>query len=313
MNRRALLHAGVGLSCALAGCLDGIDPLSASSNDPPCPDTVPVIERADFDGTFRMRCNTADDSTTAAGETTLVPATRRLSLPDAATTVSLVNNRDEAYNANFYNWRILKHVDGQWYSAVARRFSPADESSLAPQESHTWSLSVSNDGLERPVAPVTSDEQLPVRALGPGRYAFVVVGSYGRHGQSMTDNQPFIGYAATFTLAGDDLELVPTNRVRSADRDGETVTVTVGSNDPDRAVTVSRRSSAQASNDALVTEHITETVYGNPLLRDVLAQFEPGVERVTVRTHGMLGTQLHPGATFAYGGETYEVTELGTM
>lgn len=257
-----------------------------------------------------MQCNTDIESTAAADETALVPGERAVSLPAAATTFTLVNNRDEAFNGNFYNWHLQKHVDGSWHETVARRFSAAAGASLAPGGSHTWSLSIRNDGLERPVEPVTADETLELRALGPGQYAFVVVGSYGGEGEPWRESQPVVGYAAPFTVEGDPLELTPTNRVQDVARDGETVTVTVGADDPDRSVTVTRRTEEEAPAGDQRTTYVTESVYGNPLLRDVLAQFEPGVERVTVRTNGRLGTRFHRGATFAYEGTTFEVTAV---
>lgn len=309
MKRRRFLHAGVGLSCALAGCLNSINPSSSSSNGLPCPSSIPIAENADFEGEFKLQCNTDTESAAAAEDSIIVPSTRSASL-DAETQFTLTNHREQVFNANFYNWHLQKYVEGEWHDTVGRRFSANAGGSLAPDESHSWSLSVRNDNLDQPVEPVRSDENLTVRALGPGTYAFLIVGSYGHRGQSWLANQPVIGYAAPFTLEGDQLELVPTDRVQQVDREGDTVVVTVGTDDPTSSVTVTKNTGTQTTTRDQQSEYITESVYGNPLLRDILAHFEPDVTCVTVRTTGVLGTQFHRGASFTYDNTTYEITAV---
>lgn len=309
MNRRTYLRAGVALSCGLAGCLDSIGPLSsAQSGDLPCPSTVPRIENADFDGEFRMECATPGQSETEISRTTLSADTQSVSLPNTETGFTLANRHEQHFNANFYDWTLLKHVDGEWHGTV-RREVPADAgASLAPGESHTWSVAVSNDDLGPPVDPVRANESPSLRALGGGIYAFVVVGSYGRESQSWVESQPIIGYAAPFTLEGDPLELVPTTTVRDVSRDGDTVTVTVGADDPHDAVTVQKRSDGDTPSEGEPITYLTESVYGIPTLRNALAHFADGVQRVTVRTGDSFGSPLHRGLTFTYEGTTYEVT-----
>ncbi|RDI70812.1 hypothetical protein [Halopelagius longus] len=310
MNRRTFLRAGVALSCGLAGCLDSIRPPTSSSSDGlSCPSTVPRIENADFEGEFEMRCNAPTESETEPSDTALAPDSRSVSLPDAEIAFTLTNRRDRYFNANFYRWELQKRVDGEWYATVPTRAAANAGSSLAPDESHTWSVSVTNDNLGTPVEPVTADESLSLRALGGGTYAFLVVGSYGRRGQSPQENQPIIAYAAPFTLSGDALQLVPTNTVRDVTRDGNAVTVTVGGADSNGSVTVTKRPETDPSDDAVSAAYVTESVYGVPALRNALAHFEDGVEAVTVRDDDLFGTPLYRGLTFAYEGTVYEVTD----
>lgn len=307
MNRRTVLHTGVALAIGLAGCLDGVGPRSPSSTPEPlsCPSTVPRIENADFDGEFRMECDAPTESETDASDTTLAPDARSASLPNAEIAFTLTNRRDRPFNANFYRWELRKRVDGEWHGTVPTRASANAESSLAPDSSHTWSVSIRNDALGKPVEPVTADASLSLRALGGGTYSFVIVGSYGRRGQSWVENQPIVAYAAPFRLEGDALRLVPTNAVRNVARDGSAVTVTVGADDPSGAITVTKRPSGVDGGRT----YVTESVYGIPSLRNALAQFEDGVDEVTVRTDDPFGSPLYRGLTFTYEGTAYEVTE----
>lgn len=309
MDRRTLIKGGVALSLTFGGCLEGISP-SSSSDALSCPSTVPRIEYADFDGEFQMKCERPAESSTDAEGTTLTPDVRSVSLPHAETTFTLTNRHDQHFNANFYNWELQKRVGSEWYGTVGRKFSAGAGSSLAPGNSHTWSVSITNDNLGQPVEPVTGNESLSLRALGGGTYAFIVVGSYGNRGQSWGENQPLIGYATPFKLQGDALQLVPTNSVHNVTRKGSTVTVTVGADDPNRTITVAKRTETQTASERPPATYITESVYGHPTLRNILAHFDKDVEKVTLRTTDLSGSSLQPGLPFSYEGTTYQVTSI---
>lgn len=307
MNRRTLIKGGVALSLPFGGCLEGFSP-GSSSDALSCPLTVPRIENADFDGEFQMKCERPAESSTDASGTTLTPDVRSVSLPHAETTFTLTNRHDQHFNANFYNWELQKRVDGEWYGTVRRQYSAGAGASLAPSDSHTWSVSITNNNLGQPVEPVNGNESLSLRALGRGTYAFIVVGSYGDRGQSWRGNQPIIGYATPFKLQGDALQLVPTNSVHNVTHKGSTVTVTVGEGDPNRTITVAKRTKTQTGSERPPAPYITESVYGHPTLRNILAHFDKDVEKVTLRTTDSSGSPLYPGLTFSYEETTYQVT-----
>jgi len=178
-----------------------------------------------------------------------------------------------------------------------------------PRASHTWTVTVDNDDLDAPVTPVEANASLPLRALGGGSYAVIVVGTYGRAGASWRDNQPIIGYAGRFTLQGGPLPLVPTNTVRDVTRDGNAVTVTMGEVDSSHAITVARRASPATERGNEPPRYITESLYGHPVLRNALAHVEAGVERLTVRTNSIPDPAMVSGWTFSYAGRTYEAAE----
>jgi hypothetical protein len=306
MRRRRLLQGSIGVVGALAGCVDRFTP-GAGSDARACPSTVPRVENADYDGEFEMNCHRPGGSTPDGSGTALTADDRSASLPDADIAFTLTNGRDRHFDTNFYDWSLQKRADGEWHGVVARRVPADSESSLAPGDSHAWSVSIRNEDLGQPVEPVEADESPSLRALGAGTYAFVVAGSYGEAGRSMRDNQPSVGYARPFELDGDSLELVPTEAVEDATRDGDTVTVSVGVDDPE-TITVERGVDPSTPDDGRHTTLITETVYGRPTLRNVLAHFEEGVERVRLRTGATAGSRLRRGTTFSYRGTTYGVT-----
>lgn len=310
MNRRKLLHSSVALACGLAGCLDGQSPLSSSADEQlPCPSSVSRIERADYDGAFQMECSAGVPSETPSQSTALTPEKRSVTLSPAENSFTLTNRRETYYNSQFYNWELLKHVDGEWYSTVGRRFSASSASSLPPGRSHTWSITVTNDELGEIIRPVESDESIALRGLGGGTYAFVVVGSYGSQGESWSATEPIVGYAAPFTLKGEQLPLVPTNAVRHTSREGDSMTVTADSDDPRGYVTVAKRPDG-TPNEHSHRAYITESVYGTPAVRDVLAHFEEGVTSVTLRADRMLIPPFTPEMTLTYDGTMYEVTDF---
>lgn len=296
MDRRRFLHSGVALSCGLAGCLDGDGPSSLFAASP-CPSTISRIEDADYHGEFRMECNTAF---------TLDETSRSLS--DSGLLLDLSNQRDAYFNTQFYSWELLKHVDSEWYTVATPTIPATAGSSLAPGERYMYSVVVDNDFLENPVEPISGDKRLRFRALGGGTYAFVIVGSYGAQGASWSANQPFIGYAARFTWDEEAIPLVPTNTVLDTSREGETMTVTVGTDDPARSITVTRRPDGTPS-EVRHASYITESVYGQPALRNVLAHFDEGITTVTLRTDELLLPAFNPSGTFTYEGTMYEVTE----
>lgn len=59
----------------------------------------------------------------------------------------LRNESDRTLQTNFYNWRIHKHVDGEWHS-IAPLFVNQPLMYVSPGKSHTWTLTV-EDGASR--------------------------------------------------------------------------------------------------------------------------------------------------------------------
>lgn len=309
MSRRQFLRSGSALLAAgLAGC-NALQPSDSTTTDSPCPTDVPAAVRADYRGDSRVYCN--DGSESADAETVLRPSPRSGSLPDARVEFALENGREDHFNTA--RWDLRKRVDGTWYDPVVPR-TGRSQPSVAPGESHDWAVAVDNAELSSVVEPVEGDE-FSARALGGGTYAFLVSGSYGAADDRFVDNEPWVAYAARFSLDGDPLALEPTSSVRDVARSGDTVTVRATDGDPDLVVTVSTRDDAPtAQSEAARREVITEQLYGWPVLRDALAHFEDDVTEVVVETSPdpdrRVASPRSPGDTITvtYQGVEYAVT-----
>lgn len=301
MNRRQILHgSGTLLATGLAGCLGLLD--STATDEPPaCPTTIPRLEQADYRGDSRVVCN--DGSGESDDETRLVPDPRSASLPDASLECTLTNGHDNHFNADFYAWSLQKRVDGEWHGTTDTASPAADRSSLESDESHTWTLTVDNTNLERVVEPVEAREDVTVRALGSGTYAFLIAGSYGEEGESPMVNSPQIGYAAQFTLEGDDLPLEPTTVITDVSRDGDTVVVQ-RTEEPSRVITLERTDEEADHHRTLITEQL----YGEPVLRDGLAHAEEDADSIRIESSPGSASGLATRGTLEYRDELYSIT-----
>lgn len=184
----------------------------------------------------------------------LEPASERVTLPGSVT-YRLVNHGRSVLEAR---WRLLKLVDGDWYDLTPARDSISWRE-LVPGAIERWGLSLSH-GAGREV-PTT------VGRLGGGWYAFV------------TEVEPSaIVRTALLSVDAPPLTITPDDD-RSVSRDGATVTVTARGevDDEPATLTVTRHERGD-------TRLIREQVQRQAGLRNTLAFFEDGVERVVLRT-----------------------------
>lgn len=203
MNRRAYLAGlGVALTPLASGCQSlGSSSPPASNSYPECPTTVPKFENADFDGEIEVNCNNRG-SDTATDETTLVADSETTSMPNAEVTFELTNRREQHYNTNTFEWFVRKYIDEEWQLAIPSTVPANENSSLAPGESWSWTLTSdgSTEETEIPSDPVQSDNTITAPLPGTGTYVFQVYGSYGEQGDQKLGNTPIVSYAARFTV-----------------------------------------------------------------------------------------------------------------
>ncbi|WP_267642988.1 hypothetical protein [Haloarchaeobius amylolyticus] len=325
MKRRALLST---LAVGLAGCastLPGSSTESQTTTSPPTShtdthttthpttgDQTTALEPADIgvpasetdcpvhgeENTSRVVCWPA----MADSPLVLSASGDSLSLPTGDLAFTLRNDTETTFTTNFYDWRVRKRVDGEWYSVAPRRI-PVPAMMVDPAQSHTWTLTVDNADTSA-LAFTEGTADVTVGGLGGGEYAFTAGGWF-----ESTDHEHQTALAARFSIEGPAVELEPSEKVTGTTRDGDVVTVDrdleSGYNGRTCEYRVTRVESA-----ADPYEFITEQVLRMRNLRDALAFFESGVETVRfVEENGAYPPfGIDEARHVAYDGQTYEIT-----
>ncbi len=232
----------------------------------------------------------------------------RQSFSDGPVEFVLSNRSEIAFMSNFYDWRLDKQVDGQWYRiAPFEVVEPLME--LRSGERHTWSLSVDNAGVEsgEPVGTASGTESLNLAGLGGGRYAFRAEGWFEGDGHENS-----LTLATTVTFDSDPLELVASNRITETSLDGETLVAQSDANHGgDSPPTYVLERGAQGGDPERL---ITEQVVRSPPLRDAVALAKrQDVDRVRLEAYGASRAGLGRGllGDFEYRGQSYRLTAEG--
>lgn len=295
-SRRRLL--ALASTAAIAGCLDdagesrspaetGDDAPNAtnetndSSNGPPRLGSPKSGSCPPHEG--RVVCY--DEVDFAATPMVLSPDARSIE-PGETISFTLENGTDASFEANFYDWTLEKHVDGEWYR-VAPWAVPEPLMRLGSGDSHGWQLAVDNGGVGvgKAVPKAEGSSDVTVAGLGGGTYGFSIDGWF-EHGDES------VSFAATFELDADRLELTPTNDVVETERDGETQIVRADRSDANDG-SDRKKSTATIDGDPEATyllervddadrRLIVEQLYREPVLRDALASLRSG-DAATVR------------------------------
>ena len=344
MRRRALLVA-VGSTAggaALAGCLDGEqngdddgtddgsnapdDPTDddAAADDPADESEAPLIAVADLAG----ECPPYPDDHVVCHDAVLAherdAAEFELLLEPGSGTVErggtipfeLANRSETRFATNFYDWRLHKRVDGEWFHVAPREY-PEPLMSIDPGGTHTWRLTVAESAVAEgdPVdrSGETGTEALSVEALGGGRYAFRARGWFGDGYDDGT-----YAFGATFDVDAPALSIEPTNAVVETRREGDTLLAESNRVDPEdgRLGTYELRrvgdaGSAELPGGVELTRLIAEQVLRDDQLRDAVAlAVEHDAE--TVRIEEYTGITPVFGADsdgyYEIDGTVYEVT-----
>ena len=334
MRRRALLLAVGG--AALAGCLDrdpngdstGTDP-NADSNSPgdsdDPDDEAPLIASADLAGECPAYADdhvvcydavVAHDRDVEDFELVLEPEARTVGRGDTIA-FELANRSGTRFATNFYNWRLHKHVDGEWFDIAPQEY-PEPLMSIDPGGTHTWRLAVADDAVTEgePVdrSGETGTEDLSVAALGGGRYAFRARGWFEDGYEDGT-----YAFGATFDVDAPALSITPTNAIVDTRWVDDTLVAESDRGDPEEghlgAYELRRVGDAGADgrspSDDEVTRLITEQVLRNDQLRDAVAlAIEHDADTVLIEEY----TGITPvfgarsGGYYEIGGTVYEVT-----
>ncbi|GKZ12371.1 hypothetical protein [Haladaptatus sp. T7] len=314
MNRRRAL-ACVG-SVLLAGCLSestpgGSDPAASnatngttttteqpntSTGTPASPTLeIPAENHCPSFGESRVVCSVdADDGTTLQ----MVPSKTRVDLPKATVSFTLRNETGATFTTNYYGWSVSKHVDGEWFH-IAPQIVPEPAMMLESGDSHTWTLTIDNTDLDAASARSQGTDDIALVGLGGGTYAFGIDGWFQKGGYENA-----IGVAARFELNGDDLELAPTADLEVVGRNGDEKRVRQG--DGGETFVATRIDESEAEDPRRV---LPEEAVRLPALRNLLASFESGVERVRLDTEqtGPFSTDT---GVIEYEGETYRITPV---
>lgn len=238
----------------------------------------------------------------------LEPATEHLDL-DGAIDFELVYNAREASGCG--HWNLYKLVEGEWYH-VDPLVHTDDCRQIAPGERMEWTLRAFNG----PAVDCDCDGNggcaggLTRGYLGSGIYG--VVAGYG---------YPAEESGALVELAGDPVEIEPSEDA-TIERDGAEVVVTAdsygdGEHPPDATLFVERSGggTGEEEPDRIIPEQLMggEALVGRSnALRNGVAAFEDGVERVEVRTdeHAVDDAVGYDASSrlLEVRGETYELT-----
>jgi hypothetical protein len=285
MNRRTVLKiATMSLSGGLAGCTSFASSIRATEKMP-CSTTAPQYMRVGIasDDSLKITCTRSSD--TEDTETTLLPKPSSANLPLAEITFTLTNRHTLFYNTNYYRWAIQKQVDDEWYTTSNILIPGSSGSSLRPAGTHTWSFTIDNTNLNQMIEPSKGRDSATVRAHGPGRYAFSVIGSFGKEGQSWIDGSPIEVFTTPFTLEGKSLELQPENRVRIKSGENSSRVILRYTDEGKEHYTYTVTRIKEPSKDQTPRRLITEQIYTTSALRNTLAYFDDNVKEVQLHTH----------------------------
>ncbi|WP_247002424.1 hypothetical protein [Halosolutus gelatinilyticus] len=315
-RRRVLGCVGIG---ALAGCLDG-EPTSGSTDDtdgngadrggnengdgadrddrPPasCPDYGDHVDRVVCYG------DAADEPVV------LEPSADTIELGEEIT-FTLSNGADERLNTNFYNWRVDKHVDGDWYHVAPLAYNEP-LMFIDPGDRHAWTLTPTNDGIEAvdSVGWAGGTEDLSLRGLGGGHYAFRARGWF-----EGSRSEAILAFAATFALDAEPLTLTPTDAIEETTWEGETLVARSTRGEPNdenyRLGAYELETVAEPSTEP--RSMITEQVVRRNRLRDAIAlAVEHDASAVRLEeynaTHPIFGHDTD--AVYEYQGSYYRVS-----
>ncbi|MFT4945790.1 MAG: hypothetical protein ACI8TL_000017 [Natronomonas sp.] len=317
-SRRELLATLAAGGALLAGCVDGSSDDSATgAEDNPAedgdrdemsdmpdegyPGTCPAY------GTARVICYEAvtgsDDDEPVGAENVpaiLEPSTRSLAAGEIEFVLS--NHSDAALSTNFYDWRLDKRVDGEWYHVAPFEINEP-LMSVPPGESHTWSVAVENSAVEAgEMVPRTSGtEDLTLAGVGGGWYAFRARGWFEDE-----DYENDFAFAGMFDYEADPLELTTSNSIGETEFEGETL---VGK--PAEGQTGGTYALERAEgNDA--ERVITEQLLRSPHRRDAVALAEEyDADRVRLDGYTTDSYVADPLGAFRYQGQQYELTKQG--
>lgn len=314
-TRRALLGtlAG-GTVAAIAGCVGGTDDgddgepvtdepdqLQSRLPDEAFPESCPA-----YDGVDRVVCYDAVDP--EAVPALLEPAPETVQ-PDESIEFTLRNDSDRELRSNFYNWRLHKRVDGDWYHVAPHEYNEP-LMSVSPDDAHTWTVSIDNEGIAdgEPVPPASGTDRLTLGGVGGGQYAFRARGWFA--GESDAES---IAFAATFEFDGPPIPLTTTAELEGVEFDGETLVATSTRGNPDSEYSTAGAFELQRVSDVDgdVRSVITEQVLRRPRLRETIA-LAHGYDADRVRLEEYSGTTPIFGTdadgVYEFQGAYYEVT-----
>lgn len=319
-NRRELLTALAVGGALVAGCVDdgsSDEPENGDGETDDGPDTAGVddLPEEGYPGTCpayetdRVICYEAvvgsDDGEAVGVENVpaiLEPSTRSLASDEPIEFV-LSNHSDTALSTNFYNWRLDKQVDGEWYHVAPFEINEP-LMSVPAGESHTWSVQIDNSAVEagEMVPKASGTDDLTLAGVGGGWYAFRARGWFEDE-----DHEDDFAFAGMFEYEGDPLELATSNLIGETSFEDETlVTEYAGEQQAEGAYVLERVDGTDA--ERVITEQLLRT----PPRRDAVALADE-YDADRVRLDGYTAERYVPDplGTFEYQGQQYELTEEG--
>jgi hypothetical protein len=283
-------------------------PTTATPGDPAPGPGSDVTSGSEFppNGDDADRVVWARDVDDPSGRVALEASYESTALPEARATFALHNRGDRTFATNFYDWRLYRHEGGRWFR-VAPRYVNQPLMHLEPGQSHAWTLVLSDEVPDGGVAHPGGTEDLHVRPVGGGTYAFAVDGWFPDQTATPTHEHTVV-HAARFDLDGPELSLEPSGAVESVTRSDGVVRIEAagdGGEDARQATYVLRR----APDAADPTPVVTEQAYRRWPLRDALAHAGSDVEAVRLRardgTHPPFGVHAEEPRAFTYDGTTW--------
>ena len=320
-SRRELLATLAAGSALVAGCVDdGSDdePENGDGTDETAdqPDTAGLdnLPEEGYPGTCpayetaRVICYEAvvgsdDDAVGVESVPAILEPSTRSFAPGESVEFVLSNQSDAALSTNFYNWRLDKQVDGEWYH-VAPFAINEPMMSVSPGESHAWSVQIDNSGIEdgELVPRASGTDDLTLAGVGGGRYAFRARGWFEDHEDS-------VAFAATVEYEGDPLELTTTTLIGEVAFEGETlVAESTATTQANEAYVLERVEGSAEEADGVITEQLLRT----PPRRDAVALAEEyDADRVRLDGYTPERYVRDPLGRFRYQGQQYELTKQG--
>lgn len=219
----------------------------------------------------------------------LRPSAERVSLAGGPATlcVALFNHSSTALVGNPLAYELLKLHEGSWYHVVPEQL-PAPGGNLPPGATLEKRFDL------RHGSPTDRDDAVPVGHLGGGRYAV----RFGMHRPGDPRQ-----YAALLDADAPELALSPSPELRVAGRDSARETAWLHPDDRLFDAFVAATRTDEPADRALVAEQVMH----EPVLRNTLSLFEPGVETVELYTRDHVADRLlRPG-------ETLRVSLRGTI
>lgn len=204
---------------------------------------------------------------------------KEINFPEDSFSIVLVNNSNSTLRANFYNWRLRKKEDQEWFNILPEGF-PDVVFELGPGERHTWRIKLDNQSESYIGKEVGSSKKtLELTGFGTGRYSFDTFGWFG----DIANKERF---TTQFNINSGNLKLRTTGNLSSEKEVGNRLEIILGKQPKTKGDGPFKCVISQTELDQVSSKLILEQIMQVDTLRNGLANLiKKDVDEVLVNNY----------------------------